>query len=92
MDGITQILPVTKVKRTLLDLLRRMEEDDATIALTRNGEAVGVMMTPTHYEALMETIDILSDRGVMQALAESEKDYAEGRVVSHKEVWQETNV
>ena len=44
MEDFQQILPVTKVKRNLLDILKHMEEEEATIALTRNGEPVGVMM------------------------------------------------
>ena len=50
------ILPVTKVKRKLLEILKTMEEDYATITVTRNGEPVGIMMTPGRYEALLETI------------------------------------
>ena len=50
------ILPVTKFKRKLLEILKAMEEDYATVTVTRNGEPVGIMMTPDRYEALLETI------------------------------------
>ena len=65
MSDILQIMPVTKVKRGLLDILKTMQEEDSTITLTRNGEAVGVMMTPDRYEALLETIEILADKEVL---------------------------
>ena len=52
MSDILQIMPVTKVKRGLLDIIKTMQEEDATITLTRNGEPVGIMMTPNRYEAL----------------------------------------
>lgn len=42
MEDFQQILPVTKVKRNLLDILKRMQEEELTITLTRNGEPVGV--------------------------------------------------
>ena len=87
MDDTQKIMPVTKVKRNFLEILKVMQEDDSTITLTRNGEAVGVMMTPDRYEALFETIEILADRQVMAALEASAKDFKEGRVVSEKEVW-----
>ena len=89
MEDFQQILPVTKVKRELLDILKRMEEDQATIALTRNGEPVGVMMTLSRYESLMETIEILSDRTILESLKKSEKDFEDDEVFTDEEVWQD---
>jgi len=89
MDGLQKILPVTKVKREFLDILKAMEEEYATITVTRNGEPVGVMMTPDRYESLLETIEILSDKKVLRSLKSSQKDFNSGKVYSHKEVWQD---
>ena len=89
MEDFQQILPVTKVKRNLLDILKRMEEEEATIALTRNGVPVGVMMTLSRYEALLETIDILSDKQILRSLEKSKKDFKAGKVFSHEEVWED---
>ncbi len=89
MEDFQQILPVTKVKRDLLTILKSMEEDDATIALTRNGEPVSVMMTLSRYESLLETIDILSDKQILRSLKKSKRDFESGRVLSHDEVWQD---
>lgn len=89
MEDFQQILPVTKVKRNLLTILKSMEEDEATVALTRNGEPVGVMMTLARYEALLETIDILSDKHILRSLEKSKKDFQSGKILSHDEVWQD---
>jgi len=87
MGDILQIMPVTKVKRGLLDIIKTMQEEDSTITLTRNGEAVGVMMTPDRYEALMETIEILVDKDVLAVLRSSARDFKEGNVYSDEAVW-----
>lgn len=87
MNDIQQIMPVTKVKRGLLDILKTMQEEDSTITLTRNGEAVGVMMTPNRFEALVETIEILADQKVMSALRSSSKDFQSGKVHTDSQVW-----
>ena len=87
MNDFSQILPVTKVKRGLLDIIKTMQEEDSTIALTRNGEAVGVMMTPDRYEAILETIEILADKEVMDSLRSSAEDFHDGRVFTDKDVW-----
>ncbi|MBW1943758.1 MAG: hypothetical protein JRJ51_13110 [Deltaproteobacteria bacterium] len=64
-----------------------MDEENSTIAFTRNGEPVGVMMTPRRYEALLETIEILADKDTMTALEASEKDFRHGRVYTDKAEW-----
>jgi prevent-host-death family protein len=87
MSDIQKIMPVTKAKRVLLDILKVMQEEDSTITLTRNGEAVGVMMTPERYEALVETIEVLADKQAMASLDSSAEDFREGRVYSDAEVW-----
>jgi prevent-host-death family protein len=83
------ILPVTKVKRELLEILKSMEEDYATVTVTRNGEPVGIIMTPDRYEALLETIEILGDNKTLQALRASQKDFQSGKVYTHDEVWKD---
>jgi len=89
MDESQKILPVTRVKRELLEILKSMEEEYSTITMTRNGEPVGVMMTPDRYEALLETIEILGDNKILQTLRASQKDFKSGRVYTHDEVWKD---
>lgn len=89
MDEFQKILPVTKAKRNLLEILKNMELEEETIALTKNGEAVGVMMSLSRYEGLMETIEILSDRKIVTALKTSQKDFKAGKVQDHEQVWKE---
>ncbi|MCD6137294.1 MAG: type II toxin-antitoxin system Phd/YefM family antitoxin [Deltaproteobacteria bacterium] len=87
MENYEQILSVTKVKKHFLNILKQMQEEDATIALTRNGEPVGVLMTPAHYEALLETIEILGNKEITRALELSRQDFKSGRVFTDEEVW-----
>jgi len=89
MEDFQQILPITKVKRNLLDIIKSMEKDDSTIALTKNGQPVSVIMTLSRYESLMETIDILSDKQILRSLEKSKKDFKSGNVLSHDEVWKD---
>jgi len=89
MDDFQEILPITEVKRNLLDIVKRMREDEITIALTRNGKPVSVMMPLSRYEALLETIDILSDKQILQSLEKSKQDFDSKRSFSHDEVWKD---
>lgn len=89
MEDFQEVLPVSRVKRELLEILKRMEAEETTIALTRNGEAVGVMMPISRYEALLETIEILGSKEIIQSLQRSKKDFESGRVFTEKEVWED---
>jgi antitoxin YefM len=87
MAEIEKIMPVTKVKRDFLDILKTMNEDQSTITVTKNGEPVSVLMTVERYDGLMETIEILSDKEILNKLAQSSDDFKSGRVYKDKEVW-----
>jgi prevent-host-death family protein len=88
MSPLDRILPVTHVKKHLLDILKVMSEDHETITVTKNGKAVSVMMHPEHYDALMETIEILADSATVDALRKSDADFNNDRVFSDHDIWQ----
>ena len=87
MDYIEKILPITKVKKEFLDIIKEMIEEESTITVTKNGLPVGVMMTPERYEGLLETIEILADSKIVKALKASDKDFRTGKVYTHKDAW-----
>ena len=87
MDSIEKILPITKVKKEFLDVIKEMTAEESTITVTKNGMPVSVMMTPERYEGLLETIEILADPKVMKALAASARDFKADKVYSHKDAW-----
>jgi len=86
---LEKILPVTHVKKHLLDILKNLSTDRETITVTKNGKAVSVMMHPEHYDALIETIEILADPNTMKSLRKSGRDFRAGRVYVDDEVWQD---
>ena len=89
MTEIDNIIPITRVKRDLLEILKTMRDEDSTITVTRNGEPVGIIMTPNRYDAMVETIEIMADKDVMAALNKSAADFKAGRVYADEEVWQD---
>ena len=89
MDYIEKILPITKVKKEFLDVIKEMIEEESTITVTKNGMPVGIMMTPERYEGLLETIEILADYRIGKALKASEKDFRAGKIYTHKDAWAE---
>ncbi|MFC1877553.1 type II toxin-antitoxin system Phd/YefM family antitoxin [Thermodesulfobacteriota bacterium] len=88
MVQLDKILPVTHVKKHLLDILKNMSEEYSTITITKNGKPVSIMMTPDRYDSLMETIEILADPDILKALALSADDFKNNRVYEDSDVWQ----
>lgn len=89
MREVQEVIPITQVKRDFLDIMRKVEELDETVAIPKKGVPVGVLINIKRYEGLLETIDILSDEDTMKALKRAQKEAEEGKFFTHKEVWGE---
>ena len=89
MREINEVLPITQVKRDFLEVMRKVETLDETVAITKKGVPVGVLMNIDRYEGLLETLDILSDEETVKALRRAQKELKEGKFYTHEEVWGE---
>lgn len=87
MGDFDQILPVTVVKKRLLELLKQLQELNGAIAITKNGLPAGVLMSIDDYESLIETIEVLASPDTLKGLRHSHNDRVAGRTYTHKEVW-----
>ncbi len=87
MIDFENIIPVSQVKKNLLDIIKHMSEDQSTITVTKNGRPVSVLMTTERYDALMETIEILADSEIIGLLAQSAEDFKAGRIYTDAEAW-----
>ncbi|MGH8566635.1 MAG: type II toxin-antitoxin system Phd/YefM family antitoxin [Gammaproteobacteria bacterium] len=87
MKQASYFLPVTEAKNRLMHLIRELGEKDEVLTITRGGVPVAVMLSPDHYEGLLETIEVLADREAMRSLRRSIADGQAGRWVSDEEVF-----
>jgi prevent-host-death family protein len=89
MEGAQKIIPVTQVKKELLEIIKEMAAEDFTVAVTKNGVPVSVLMSAERYEGLLETIEILADRKIVKALARASKEFQAGKALTHEAAWAE---
>ena len=89
MRDLQKILPVTTVKKELLEIIKQIQEMDETVAITKNGSPVSILMPFDRYEGLLETIEILSDPEILKVLKRSTKDFKGRKMVTHKEAWKD---
>ncbi len=85
------MVPLSQAKTHLAKLLADVEALGEEVVITRSGRPVGVLLSLTDYEGLVETLEVLADqdlaRSIERGLAEAEAD----RVVSHEDVWDDVD-
>lgn len=78
METIQEYIPVSKAKSSLLDLIRRIEDSDDAIAITKNGVPEAVLISMKKFKGLMETLEILSDEKAIKSIRKSIKEARKG--------------
>jgi prevent-host-death family protein len=89
MQIIQDYVPVTKAKAIFLDLIRKIQDSDDAIAITKNGVPEAVMISMKKYQGLIETLEFLADEKAMKSLKKSIKEAKEGKWVDFDEVFGE---
>lgn len=85
-NSMAKIVPFTEARANLTDLLDALEKKHEHVLITRNGRPAAVMLSADEYESLEETLDILQDKELMEALKKSEADVNAGRLVDLKDL------
>ena len=89
MLTIQDYIPITKAKIKLLDIIRKIESSDDTVAITKNGVPEAVLLSMNKFEGLVETLEVLSDEKAMKSLRKSIKEAREGKWLDFDEVFGE---
>ena len=86
---MTHTLPITKAREELPTLVNNAKNRLDEYVITVNGYPAAVLMSIDEYESLQETMDIMSNPGLMKAIKEGEEDIAAGRVYDWEDVKKE---
>lgn len=86
---MAKIVPLTEVRAKLSELLDELERRHEHVVITRNGRPVAVLAPADEQEALEETLEVLQDEDILEALRESEQDVKAGRLSTLDEVRRE---
>jgi len=89
MLTIQDYIPVTKAKTKLLDIIRKIESSDDTVAITKNGVPEAVLLSMNKFQGLVETLEVLSDEKAMKSIRKSIKEAREGKWLDFDEVFGE---
>ena len=74
-------LPITEVRDELTALPEKLSQAHETLTVTRRGKPVLAILPWEEYEALVETLEILSDENAMAALRQGIKEARQGKLI-----------
>jgi antitoxin YefM len=75
---MSRTLPISEVKARLPELVTGVEDREEEVVVTRKGKPVAMLVNYLEYKRLKETLDVLSDPGLMRQIRESERYFAKG--------------
>jgi len=80
---------LSDAKTHLARLLSEVVEMGVQVVITRSGRPAGVLVSVDEYEGLLETLEILADDEMAEAVGRGLDEAARGETLSHEEVWGE---
>ena len=87
-----QILPISKVKDRLNELVDAASLTHEQVTITKNGTPAAVLIGSDEWESIQETLFWLSRPGLRESLVEAHADIAAGRVHSEEQIRAEFGV
>ena len=78
---IDTYMPVTKAKTKLLDVIRIINTNDDTVAITKNGVPKAVIMSMDQYDSMRETMAILADKKLMEQIRNSRNEVSTSKTL-----------
>jgi prevent-host-death family protein len=86
---MAKTVPFTEARARLSELLDDLERRHEHVVITRKGRPAGVLIPAAELEAIEETLEVLQDEDLLEALRESEEDVKAGRLSTLAEVRRE---
>ena len=82
----TEHIPIVKARAMLTQLPELLAEENRAVALTRRGKPVLAVMPWELFQSVTETLEIMGDAEMMDALRRGIRDVQEGNFVSLDDV------
>lgn len=82
-------VPLAEARAQLSQLIDEVVRTHERVEITRNGRRAAVLLSADDYDSLLETIEVLGDPELMEAIREGEEALARGDVYTVEEVMAE---
>jgi len=85
-ESDTEHISIAKARAMLTQLPELLAEENRAVALTRRGKPALALMPWELFQSVTETLEIMGDAEMMDALTQGIKDVQEGNLVSLDQV------
>jgi antitoxin YefM len=85
-EGMT-IMPIAQARDHLAEVVESVQKTHDRVTLTRHGQPAAVIIAAADLDSILETLDILSTPGALEAIRDREADVAAGRDVTVEDMW-----
>jgi len=75
-------MPMAQARDHLAELVESVQKTHDRVTLTRHGQPAAVIIAAADLDSILETLDVLSTPGALEAIREGEADVAAGRYVT----------
>ena len=79
------ILPLGEVQDHRSEIVNEVETSHERVTITKHGRPAAMLIAVADFEAMEETLDILSTPGALDEIRQAERDFAAGDVISAEE-------
>lgn len=69
--------PLTDLRERIGEVIDEIRTTGTECIITKHGRPVAVLLSHDEYEAIIETLNVLSDSDTMDAIAEARSEFAE---------------
>ena len=76
---------ISEFKAKCIGMINEIQETGETLVITRRGKPVLAIMTWEDYEAILETLEVLSDDEAVEQLRRSIREVKEGKAIPWEE-------
>ena len=80
-------IPLSAAKAGFSKLIDEISKTHTSYQITRDGIPESVILSTEEYESIVETLEILSDTGLMRQIHQSVQDMKKGKLLTHEEVF-----
>ena len=80
------IMPMAQARDHLAEVVESVQKTHDRVTLTRHGQPAAVIIAVADLDSILETLDILSTPGALEAIREGQADVAAGRYLTMEDM------
>ena len=89
---MTKSISLKKLRPKLPKVIEEIDTKMDRFIITKRGRSVALMMSIEDYESLLETLDVLSNTGLMKDIKQAEKDIKKGNIKALDDIERELGI